>query len=187
MNKKAGSPRGAAKKRGGVPKKAPAKTTKKKTRTRKITRATALAWIPNFLRSLRELPNVSYAARRSGITRAAAYKARKENAELAAAWEESLREGVELLEEVTWKQATIGSRKPIWMKDPDGNPVKVDEVLEFNTTAAIFMLKAHAPDKYREKVDIGNSDGEPLRISMDPIAEASLRRVYGDTAITRQQ
>lgn len=91
-----------------------------------------------FLSYLREMPNVSRACRLVGLSRTAMYFEREEDPEFAAAWEEALREGVEALEEAAWIRAQSVS-----------------------DTLAIFLLKAHAPEKYLERRDV-TSGGKPL-------------------------
>lgn len=83
-------------------------------------------------------------------------------------------------------------------KDEDGNPVpseitgqpkmepvldehgnhKIAAVKEYSDTLAIFLLKAHSPEKYREnsRVDIGNADNKPFEIT-DAQAAAKLASI----------
>lgn len=54
-------------------------------------------------------------------------------------------------------------------RNADGSP-KVATMKEYSDTLAIFLLKAHAPEKYREnsRVDLTSSDG-----SMSPVDEGT--------------
>jgi hypothetical protein len=63
-------------------------------------------------------------------------------------WEEVLdAEGNPVTEELT------GAPKHRRKLGPDGQPL-VATVKEYSDTLAIFLLKAHAPDKYRERSDV---------------------------------
>jgi hypothetical protein len=65
------------------------------------------------------------------------------------------------------RRATVGTKKPVWMKDKDGNPVKVDEVAEYSDGLMAKLLAAHWPEKYREvvKSELSGPGGEPLQLS----------------------
>lgn len=84
-------------------------------------------WEKKFLDQLRKIPNVFAACRKAGINRMTAYRWRNECPRFAGEWEAALEDAVELLEEDCWKRAQTVS-----------------------DTMAIFMLKAHRPEKYRE-------------------------------------
>lgn len=56
-------------------------------------------------------------------------------------------------------------RRPRLMLDASGQP-RVASVKRYSDTLAIFLLKAHAPTKYREntKVELSGVDGGPIEI-----------------------
>jgi len=58
------------------------------------------------------------------------------------------------------KGEPITSKVPRLLLDESGKPM-VASMKEYSDTLAIFLLKAHAPEKYRERqqVDLSNSDG----------------------------
>lgn len=119
-------------------------------------------WRSIFLDSLGKIPNIAVACEQAHISRNTAYVERLKSRRFAKQWEEAIQRGIEGLEAAAWHRAHSGVKKPIWMKDEDGKPVKVDEVREPSDTLAIFLLKAHAPAKYREQISLGNIDGTPL-------------------------
>lgn len=95
----------------------------------KLTPKKATEWRPIFLRTLRNSGNVRAACTAAGVTRQAAYAARTNSAEFAAAWDEALEDAIDGLEAV----ATDRARKS-------------------SDTLLIFLLKAHRPEKYRETI-----------------------------------
>ena len=87
------------------------------------------AWMPVFLKRLAKSPNVSAAARAAKIDRKTAYRVRHASEDFAAAWDDALEQGVDALVENVWTRA----------RESD--------------TLAIFMLKSHRPDVYRERTE----------------------------------
>lgn len=113
-------------------------------------------WSPIFLEALMEVPNVSRAARRAGVTRPKAYYHRDRNEAFAQAWDEALEVGVDALEEEMWRRAVEGIPNPIYYKGQ-----LIDEIKEYSDTLAIFLAKAHRPEKFRERYDV-TSAGEKV-------------------------
>lgn len=133
-----------------------------------------------FCAALAETCNVGRAAAAVGISRYGAYKWRKEIPAFAEAWDDAMKAGVLALEDEAHRRAFDGVDDPLthqgqftylWRDklDEDGNvmlddkglpmrePIvdengqqKVAAVRKYSDTLAIFLLKAHNPDKYRE-------------------------------------
>jgi hypothetical protein len=116
-------------------------------RTKRTHRARA-----TFLATLAETCNVSESCRAAGIGRTLAYAWRDDDAEFAAAWEQAEQEAVDSLEKVAWDRAMDNS----------------DRMLE-------ILLKAHRPEKYREKqaVELTGKDGGPIKTDHAVIALTS--------------
>ena len=95
-----------------------------------------------FLIALGKMPNISSACRQVGIARHTAYNHRKTDAEFKAAWDDAIEIGVDALEEVAMKRAK---------KESD--------------TLLIFLLKAHRPEKYRERVEQQHSGEIAVRVT----------------------
>ena len=110
----------------------------KKTTIRKASQRTATSkgdsWHSAFLADLAENCNVSHAARLAGVDRSTAYRHREESAAFAAAWDDAVEDGIEALE--------LSLRR---------------RGMETSDTAAIFLLKAHRPEKYRDAVKVTGS------------------------------
>lgn len=121
-------------------------------------------WKDKFLDSLKTEPNVGKACEAAGITYSRVYGRYRKEAAFRNEWDIAVKMGVHKMESVAFQRATEGVSRPIWMKDADGVPIKVDTVKEPSDTLMIFLLKAHAPEKYREtsNVRLSNSDGKPL-------------------------
>lgn len=103
-------------------------------------------WTPKkrdrFLKELSAMPNVSRACRLAQIARSTAYALRERDANFADAWDAAIEAGIDTLEEKAWRRAERES-----------------------DTLAIFLLKAHRPEKYRETVrsELTGADGGPIR------------------------
>lgn len=103
-----------------------------------------------LLDELRKIPNVVRACRIVGISRQRAYEVRNEDPEFGKAWDEALKEGVESIEAEMHRRAFEGYA---------GRPVVnqgqvVSEVTEYSDTLAMFLARAHAPEKYRDNASL---------------------------------
>jgi hypothetical protein len=134
------------------------------------TRAGKAGWQIKFLASLRKIPNVTVACVAARVTSPTVYKRRELDPKFAEAWEEAINAGVEKLEEEAWRRAKDGVVRNVWMKDENGVPVKVDKERVYSDTLAIFLLKAHKPQKYRDNVrtELTGPDGAPLTTVVAP-------------------
>lgn len=139
-----------------------------------------------FLAALAETCNVGRACTAVGISRYTAYKWRKEQPEFAAEWDDAMRAGLLALEDEAHRRAFEGSDRPVFFQ---GRQVSV--VREYSDTLAIFLLKAHNPEKYREntRMELTGGGGGPVQVSDTAraarlaglLAMASRRRTAGDT------
>ena len=86
-------------------------------------------WRAAFLRTLAKTPNVSLACRSARISTRAAYNAREADPEFAEQWLAALNQSVDKVEAKVFEQAIDG-----------------------NEQLAMFILKAHRPEIYRENV-----------------------------------
>lgn len=119
--------------------------TPKKTASRRTHRATSApkgdTWHDAFLGDLAENCNVSAACRAAGITRTTAYSHRDSDPVFAAAWDDAIEAGIGELELAARKRA-----------------------METSDTLAIFLLKSHRPDVYREnkRTELTGANGGPV-------------------------
>jgi transposase-like protein len=101
-----------------------------------------------FCAVLADCCNVGRACRAIGISRTAVYEWRETHPEFGKLWEVALKVGVSALEDEAHRRAFEGVDKPITHLGMITATVK-----EYSDTLAIFLLKAHAPEKYRERVE----------------------------------
>jgi hypothetical protein len=94
--------------------------------------------MPTFLDKLGKRANVSEAADVAGVSRFTAYEWRKKDAAFAEAWGDAIERAVDGLEDKAWTRAETES-----------------------DTLLVTLLKAHRPEKYRERHDL-TSGGEKL-------------------------
>lgn len=98
-----------------------------------------------FCAALAETCNVGRACTAVGISRYTAYLWRKEMPEFAERWDEAMKAGVLALEDEAHRRAFDGVDEPVFYQGGECGTVR-----KYSDTLAIFLLKAHNPDKYRE-------------------------------------
>lgn len=91
-------------------------------------------WTPVFLAALQQLPNVRAACQKAGVSRSEAYRLRSVDPEFSRAWQESLQDGIDVIE------ATLMAR-----------------AMKRDTVAGIFLLKNLRPEIYGENVNVNVS------------------------------
>lgn len=135
-----------------------------------------------FCAALAETGIVAKACKAVDVSRQAAYGWRDNIPEFATAWDKALKIGITALEDEAHRRAFDGVDKPLThqgqftylrdfgaidpatgeryqpefapvMHDTEGHP-KLATMKDYSDTLAIFLLKAHNPDKYRERQDI---------------------------------
>ena len=129
-------------------------------------------WAPAFLNVLALNPNIRAAARASGIGRQTAYDARASNVVFAECWEQALDEAVERLEAEAHRRAFEGVEEPVHYKGD-----RVDTVLKYSDTLAIFLLKAHRPERYRERQEMHIKGALNLAGAMRDMSDEELGRL----------
>lgn len=136
-------------------------------------------WRPLFLNALRNSGNIRAACQASNIDRSTAYRARERSAEFAAAWDEALEEAIDTLEAAAWQRARDGvvRREPIMYQ---GRKVGEKVIVEYSDTVLIQLLKAHRPEKYRERFDIEIKDARSR-------AEAAVSELMRQTGKSRTE
>lgn len=130
------------------------RTTRTRSRVRDASREEQQA---RFLKELRRRANVTGAARKAGVGRRTAYDWYDADEAFAAAWDEALEEAVDELEDAAWRRAKDGVLKPVFQKGE-----KVGQVREYSDQLMTLLLKAHRPERFRERFDV-TSDGNQLK------------------------
>lgn len=105
------------------------------------------AHMDRFLQRLRESGNIRASCEAAGIPRQTVYNWRKRWKTFSDEWDDALEDAVDLLEKTAWD---------ISLKERSERMIQ-------------FLLKAHRPDKYSERVkqEISGPDGEPILIKLD--------------------
>lgn len=108
-----------------------------------------------FLRVLAETGNVTAAAREAGMARSQFYVVRAADPSFAVLWRDAEEAAADLLEAEARRRAVDGVEEPLMgggklIKDDDGNAVLVRK---YNDRLLEFLLKAHRPDRYKDKTE----------------------------------
>lgn len=112
-----------------------------------------------FLDQLRKEPNITKAAKAAGYARRYIYALKEKDPDFAAAWEDALQESLDLCEGELHRRAFRGTLKPVFQGGGE-----VGKIREYSDTLAIFLMKAHRPEKYRENWNVQHTgrDGGPI-------------------------
>lgn len=122
-----------------------------------------------FCAALAETGIVSKACTAVEISRRTAYNWREEKPEFAEAWDRALKIGITALEDEAHRRAFDGVTEPVFHQG-----VECGRLRKYSDTLAIFLLKAHNPEKYREnsKVElsghlaVGNMTEDEMRAEL---------------------
>ena len=129
---------------------------------KKRQRPHARVWQPVFIEMLSQTANVQLSCEAAGITRQGAYKAKKRNNRFALLWEDALDAALDNLEYELHRRAFTGVSKGVWHAGE-----KVGEEIHYSDTLAMFLMKAHRPEKYRENIKVeGHMTGPPPVINV---------------------
>ena len=130
-------------------------------------------WQEEVLAECRELPCIARAAKMVGVSRRTVYNYRQSDSGFAEALKDALDEGVETCEAEMHRRAFEGTVVP---KTVAG---KREEVREYSDVLAIFLAKAHKPEKYRDHFSVehrGNAS-HPIEVAgLDRIMEQWMSR-----------
>ena len=115
-----------------------------------------------FCAALAESCNVGKAAATVGISRWTAYQWRKSIPEFAEAWDDAMKAGLLALEDEAHRRGFEGIDEPVFHHGRE-----VGAVRKYSDTLAIFLLKAHSPEKYRERsnLELTGANGGPVQLS----------------------
>lgn len=130
-----------------------------------------------FCAALAETCNVGKACTAVGIARQTAYRWRDEDPDFAAQWDWAMKVGVSGLEDEAHRRGFEGTDEPVFYLGEVAGTVR-----KYSDTLAIFLLKAHAPEKYREnsrvelagKLDINTMSAEEIEAELAVLAAAGV-------------
>ena len=110
-----------------------------------------------FLADFAQTGNVYESCRTVGVGRSTVYHWQEMDDQFAAGWREAELTATEVLEAEARRRAASGVRR---LKFDKGQPIINPETgepyveLEYSDTLLIFLLKARAPEKYRDRFDV---------------------------------
>lgn len=105
------------------------------------------------------MANITKACEAAGISRRVVYQWQEKDEAFSLAFHEANAIATEQLEAEAWKRATSGTPRPVYQ-----GGVLVGEIIDKSDTLLIFLLKARAPNKYRDRAQ-GQGD-EPDRVKV---------------------
>lgn len=114
-----------------------------------------------FLDTLRTTVNVTLAAQAVGISSGTAYRHKKDDALFAERWDEALQEGIDLLEHKAHQRAFLGVEEPVFHKGE-----VCGYVTKYSDALTALLLKAHRPDKYRERSQVDQNVSGGLQFNI---------------------
>jgi hypothetical protein len=116
----------------------------------------------SFLEALACGWTVTHAAERTGTNKRRFYELREADEAFAAAWDDAIDQGTQVLEDELHRRAIEG-----WDEDSfDGDGKLVRRVRRYSPALLIFSLKARKPDVYRDnaRVEVTGRDGGPMEL-----------------------
>ena len=126
-----------------------------------------------FIELLRQLGNVSQAAKEAGIGRRTAYDWREEDEAFRAAWEDAEAEAADALEAEARRRAVEGvesyviSGGRIVRHDDEDDPRFGEPVMktEYSDKLLETLLRAHKPEKYRDRRHVEHAGGVAVGVA----------------------
>lgn len=110
-----------------------------------------------FLEALAETANVTLACKACNASRQSAYDRRAADPKFKEQWDVALEIGIAALEDEAHRRAFAGFDEPVFYQGKTCGHVR-----RYSDTLAIFLLKAHRPEKYRERFEHTGAGGTPL-------------------------
>jgi hypothetical protein len=152
-------------------------------------------WAPAFLAALATSANVGASCQTAGIHPTTYHARHHADQVFAAACKVALDQAVDLLELEMRRRALHGVDVPVVYKgelcyhwvDTSGRPVPPDTeggrlvplvLKEYSDTLAIFLAKAHRPEKFRERVDVNHKGRVDLGLA-ETMSDDDLARIAG--------
>lgn len=120
-----------------------------------------------FLATYARYGNIGYSAVQVGVVRSTIYDWLEHDEQFALGFRQAEAAAVEVLEQEAWRRAVEGSpytRTSYW----HGEPVGTDSKIEYSDALMTLLLKARAPDKYRDKLDVNVQQVVKTVVGLDP-------------------
>ena len=142
-------------------------------------------WKARFLEAMAEVPVAAYAARAASVDYRSVYRARKEDPDFAAAWDEAIEHGVDRAEQEAFRRAVVGYEEPVIDKgrlayvyervvneegreefrpvlDAQGQPIPLT-VRKHSDALLALLLKGRRKKVYADRTELTGADGGPMQ------------------------
>ena len=141
-------------------------------------KTTAPDWAGPFLHALRGSSNIRAACEASGVGRRTVYDRRDSDPEFARAMAEALEDATDLLEGEARRRAYEGVERPVYGSGGAGaGTVEVGTVREYSDSLMMFLLKAHRPEKFRERYEVRHQGEVKVTVSAEEMSDDELARI----------
>ena len=121
-------------------------------------RARTDVWHAEFLRALAEQGNVTAAAKAAGVDPMTVRNRRKTDETFAAVYDVALEAAADALEAEAWRRGKEGVERPVTVAQ------QAVIIREYSDTLLLALLRAHRPEKFRERHEVTGKDGGPVTI-----------------------
>lgn len=135
------------------------------------TRARSARHKRDFLTHFAKFGNITTAAALAGVDRRTIYKWQEIDDQFVAAFRDADIQATEVLEHEARRRAVEGVEKKRRVYDNRGNLIDEYTEQQYSDTLLIFLLKARAPEKYRDRIGVEHSG------SIDTTTEDLDRRI----------
>jgi hypothetical protein len=118
------------------------------------------------------MANITQACEAAGISRRVVYDWQEKDEGFSLLFNEANAIATEVLEAEAWRRGHDGIEKPVYQGGK-----RVGSIREHSDTLLIFLLKARAPEKYRDNVNVNHGGQIDLKLG----AARKVLRVVGGT------
>lgn len=114
----------------------------------------------DFLNALGDIGSITQACKKSRVPRSTIYTWLSEDKEFEKKHEEICQLVLGLLEDEAHRRAVEGTTRPIYQGGK-----KVGTIKEYSDTLLVVLLKARAPEKYRDRIsqELTGKNGGPIK------------------------
>jgi hypothetical protein len=102
-----------------------------------------------FLKVYATCGNVTTAAKAAGVGRATVYVWQEHHPDFAIAMRDADLQATEVLEREAWRRAREGHAEPVFQHGK-----QVGTIQRYSDQLLMFLLRARAPERYRDRVDV---------------------------------
>jgi hypothetical protein len=158
---------------------------KKKTKQTKQTpkKRSKPDWVPRFLAEVSASANIKAACAAAGVGRATVYQRRDSDVEFAGLLSLALDDAVDDLELEARRRAHEGVERPVFGSGGPGvGTVEVGRIREYSDTLMIFLLKAHRPEKYRERHEVKHTGRVGVAVTAEELSDDELAAIAAGDA-----